>query len=73
MLPAETSIRCEEETGPHAYLMVPPQSGRDGSDGIASADIKSGTIAVRSLHGHIARNLVINDPHVLIPNPPIEA
>ena len=54
-------------------LMVPPQSGRDGSDGIASADIKSGTIAVRSLHGHIARNLVINDPHVLIPNPPIEA
>ena len=23
MLPAETSIRCEEETGPHAYLMEP--------------------------------------------------
>ena len=23
MLPAETSIRCEEETGPHAYLVQP--------------------------------------------------
>ena len=42
-----------------------------GRSGIASADIKSGTIAVRSLHGHIARNLVINDPHVLMNNRPI--
>ena len=28
MLPAETSIRCEEETGPHAYLLSPLEEGK---------------------------------------------
>ena len=28
MLPAETSIRCEEETGPHAYLLSSFEEGK---------------------------------------------